>query len=262
MAIEKDALIYALPDRYKNNRIYVYDSLDSTNNRAKELALSGAEHGTVVLANQQTSGKGRLGRSFFSPKNGIYLSIIVKPDFDLTKAVLITAAAAVSSAEAIHKVTGYETSIKWVNDVYVDGKKVCGILTEGVADIETGLIENIIIGIGINTSNEDFPQELEGIAGALKGDYSPSELAADVIMRMLDFAEDPENRSFIETYRSKSMVIGKTVTVYNGIYTKDPSEVPSRPARVLDIDDDGGLVVIYTDGSRETLTSGEISIRL
>ncbi len=251
MAIEKDAVIQALPDRYKNNKIYVYDSLDSTNNRAKELASEGADHGTVVMAKQQTGGRGRLGRSFFSPKDGIYLSIIIKPDFDLAKSVLVTTAAAVSTAEAIQEVTGHETAIKWVNDVFIDGKKVCGILTEGVANAQTGLIDSVIIGIGINTSNEAFPQDLADIAGHVAGDYSRSELAAAVVAGTLDIMENIEDRSFTETYRAKSMVIGKTITV-----------LPSRSARVLDIDENGGLMVIYTDGSRETLTSGEISIRL
>ena len=249
--ITENELRACLTSKYQGCDIYIYDQLDSTNNYAKQLVSNDAKHGTVVLARQQTSGKGRLGRSFFSPKGGIYLSITVKPSFDITKSILITAAAAVSSAEAIQEVTGHETAIKWVNDVFVNGKKVCGILAEGVTDPESGLIDNVIIGIGINTSNEDFPQELADIAGALPGNYSRSELAAVIIRRTLDLVETIENRTFIETYRSKSMVIGKTVTV-----------MPSRSARVLDIDDNGGLMVIYTDGSRETLTSGEISIRL
>lgn len=262
MFLNESAVRCALPDRYKNNKIYVYDSLDSTNSLAKELAVDGTTHGTVVLARQQTSGKGRLGRSFFSPKDGIYLSIIIKPEFDLTKSVLVTAAAAVSTAEAIQEVTGHETAIKWVNDVYINDKKVCGILTEGVTNFDNGKIDHIVIGIGINTSDESFPQELAHIAGTVDGDYSRSELAASVITKTLDLIKDISSRTFINAYKSKSLVIGKTVTVHKGIYIYSPDEVPSRRARVLDIDNDGGLVVIYTDGSRETLTSGEISIRL
>ena len=262
MSINEYAVRQALADRYKDNKIYIYDSLGSTNDHAKHLASDGASHGTVVLAKEQTSGKGRLGRSFFSPKDGIYLSLIIKPDFDLDKSVLVTAAAAVSAAEAIQEITGYETAIKWVNDVYIGNKKVCGILTEGVTNFTTGQIDSIIVGIGINTSSEAFPQDLVDIAGAVKGDFSRSELAAAVITKTLDLVSDLERRSFIETYRSKSMVIGKNITVYKGIYINDPSEVPSRPARILDIDENGGLMVLYADGSRETLTSGEISIRL
>ena len=249
--------------RYKNNRLYIYDTLDSTNNRAKQLALENAPHGTTVIAMQQTAGKGRLGRSFFSPREGIYLSIIIKPTFDLSKSVLVTAAAAVAVAQAIESVCGRHAQIKWVNDVYLDGKKICGTLTEGISDFETGHIESLVIGIGVNTSVKDFPDELRDTVGAVDGDYSRSALAAEIISRMLNFAENIESREFIQDYRKRSMVIGKNVTVYKGVYSVAPEkELEGMPAKVLGIDDDGGLEVIYTDGKRETLTSGEISVRL
>lgn len=249
--------------RYKNNRLYIYDTLDSTNNRAKQLALENAPHGTTVIAMQQTAGKGRLGRSFFSPREGIYLSIIIKPTFDLSKSVLVTAAAAVAVAQAIESVCGRQAQIKWVNDVYLDGKKICGILTEGITDFETGHIESLVIGIGVNTSVKDFPDELRDTVGAVDGDYSRSALAAEIISRMLNFAENIESREFIQDYRKRSMVIGKNVTVYKGVYSVAPEkELEGMPAKVLGIDDDGGLEVIYTDRKRETLTSGEISVRL
>ena len=249
--------------RYKNNRLYIYDTLDSTNNRAKQLALENAPHGTTVIAMQQTAGKGRLGRSFFSPREGIYLSIIIKPTFDLSKSVLVTAAAAVAVAQASESVCGRQAQIKWVNDVYLDGKKICGILTEGITDFETGHIESLVIGIGVNTSVKDFPDELRDTVGAVDGDYSRSALAAEIISRMLNFAENIESREFIQDYRKRSMVIGKNVTVYKGVYSVAPEkELEGMPAKVLGIDDDGGLEVIYTDRKRETLTSGEISVRL
>ncbi len=251
---------------YRNNALHIYDKLDSTNIRAKQLALENAPHGTTVIAMQQTAGRGRLGRNFFSPREGIYLSIIIKPTFDLSKSVLVTAAASVAVAEAIEKVCGRHAMIKWVNDVYLDGKKVCGILTEGITDFETGHIESLVIGIGLNTSLEGFPDELLDVAGAVTaadGDYSRSELAAEIISRTLDFAESIESRSFIHEYRSRSMVVGKDIRVFTGIRGTSPDGAAGgRPARVLDIDDNGGLEVIYTDGSRETLTSGEISVRL
>lgn len=262
-SITAESLRAFLPSSYKSNSIHVFDVLDSTNIYAKQLAVQKAPHGTIVIAHRQTGGKGRLGRSFFSPKEGIYLSMIIKPDFDISKSVLVTSAAAVAVAEAIEKVCSKHAGIKWVNDVYVDDKKVCGILCEGINDFETGQIDSIIIGIGINTSLNGFPKELLDIAGAIPGDYSKAELAAEVIKRILDFTSDIESRNFIEAYKGKSLVIGKTVSVYKGVYRKDPrEELPSRSARVLDIDEDGGLMVLYSDGSRETLTSGEISIRL
>ena len=251
-----------LPPRYRNNRIHVYDTTDSTNLQAKRIALENAEHGSVVVAMQQTGGRGRLGRSFFSPKNGIYLSIIIRPSFDLSRSILVTSAAAVAVADAVEAVCGKSAGIKWVNDVYVDGKKICGILTEGITDFETGQIDALIIGIGVNTSTDGFPPELLEVAGAVEGDYSPAELAAGIISRTLDLTDNIESRSFIEEYKSKSLVLGKTVKVYKGGYNTDTEHTHRGvPARVLDIDDDGCLVVLYSDGSRETRSSGEISIR-
>ncbi len=260
--ITEESLRAHLLPVYKNNRLYIYDTLDSTNNRAKQLALENAPHGTTVIAMQQTAGKGRLGRSFFSPREGIYLSIIIKPTFDLSKSVLVTAAASVAVAQAIESICGRQAQIKWVNDVYLDGKKICGILTEGITDFETGHIESLVIGIGVNTSVKDFPDELRDTVGAVDGDYSRSALAAEIISRMLNFAENIEFREFIQDYRDRSMVIGKNVTVYKGVYSIAPEkELEGRSAKVLGIDEDGGLEVLYTDGKHETLTSGEISVR-
>lgn len=260
--ITEESLRAHLLPIYKNNRLYIYDTLDSTNNRAKQLALENAPHGTTVIAMQQTAGKGRLGRSFFSPREGIYLSIIIKPTFDLSKSVLVTAAASVAVAQAIESICGRQAQIKWVNDVYMDGKKICGILTEGITDFETGHIESLVIGIGVNTSVKDFPDELRDTVGAVDGDYSRSALAAEMISRMLNFAENIEFREFIQDYRDRSMVIGKNVTVYKGVYSIAPEkELEGRSAKVLGIDEDGGLEVLYTDGKHETLTSGEISVR-
>ncbi|MBQ9708564.1 MAG: biotin--[Firmicutes bacterium] len=146
-----------LSDANKNIPIHVYDVIDSTNLQARKLAQEGAPGSTVVIARQQTAGRGRLGRGFFTPREVIYLSIIIKPDFDLSKSVLITSAAAVAVAEAIEEVAGLEANIKWVNDVYVDGRKVCGILTEGITDLDTGRIEFLVIGIGLNTDVSNFP---------------------------------------------------------------------------------------------------------
>lgn len=274
-----------LPARYRDNSLYVYDVIDSTNDLARRIAVGAAPqeepaegegnasdrglppriHGTAVLALQQTAGKGRLGRSFFSPKEGIYLSIIVKPDFDISKAVLVTIAAASAVAEAIDETCGQadRARIKWVNDVYLEGKKVCGILTEGITDFESGQIDHLVIGIGINTSLEGFPKDLLETAGAVTGTYSRSELAAGIIRRVLDYMEKIEDRPFLEDYRARSILIGQNVRVFKGTYRKDPDhDLTGRPARVLGIDDNGGLQVIYTDGSQETLTTGEVTIRL
>lgn len=215
-----------------------------------------------------------MGRSFFSPKEGIYLSIIVKPNFDISRSGLVTIAAAAAVAEAIDAVcirpqadrsgpAAEGAQIKWVNDVYLHGKKVCGILTEGITDFESGQIDHLVIGIGINTNLEGFPEELLQVAGAVEGDYSRSQLAAEVISRALGYLEHLEERAFMKTYREKSMLIGRQIRVFKGTYRSDPTkELDGIPARVLGIEDNGGLQVIYTDGSRETLTTGEVTVRV
>lgn len=252
-----------LPARYRDNGLYLYDVVDSTNIRARQIAAEGEQvHGSTVVALQQTGGRGRLGRSFFSPKEGLYFSIIVKPDFDLRRSVLVTVAAAAAVAEAIESVSGQEAQIKWVNDIYVGGKKVCGILTEGITDFESGQIDHLVIGIGINTTTKGFPKELKDIAGAVEGEYSRPALAAGVITRVLDYLAHLEERKYLMIYRRKSMLIGEDVRVYRGVYRQNPeAEMAGRPARVAGIDEDGGLKVIYTDGTKETLVTGEVTIR-
>lgn len=249
-----------LSDSLKDLPIRVYKTVDSTNNVAKNLALEGAAHGTTVLAFHQSHGKGRLGRTFLSPANtGIYMSVLLTPSIDMSQSVPITTAAAVAVARAIEKVCGEKASIKWVNDVYVNGKKVCGILTEAITNFETGQIQQLILGIGINCSLKGFPKELLEIAGALEGDFSKNQLAAEVLNQLMPIMDHIEDRSFIEDYKKRSMVLDKTVQVYKGGYSEDAQ---GRTARVLDIDSNGGLVVLYSSGEQETLCTGEISIRL
>lgn len=278
--ITEESLKISLPAKYKNNPIYIFDTIDSTNIKAKQLALENAAHGTIVMARQQTSGRGRLGRSFFSPREGIYMSIIIRPDFDMSKALLVTSAAAVAVAESIEKVCNLPAMIKWVNDIYLKGKKICGISAEAITDFESGQIESLVIGIGINTTTKGFPPELLDIVTAAEGDYSKSALAAEVISKLLDLIEglgqsnykdtgNTENISgsyfvndFMRSYREHSLIIGKTIKVYKGGYRKDiTDESTGIVAKALDIDENGGLKVIYTDGSRETLNTGEVSIR-
>lgn len=261
--ITEDSFKACLPAEYKNIKIHIYDTLDSTNIKAKQIAAENGEDRAVIMARQQTGGRGRLGRSFFSPKEGLYMSILIKPDFDLSNSGLVTSAAAVSVAQSIEEIAHKDAGIKWVNDVYVDGKKVCGILTEGITDFETGRIEHLIIGIGINTTVKDFPKELLQTVGAVEGEYSKSALAASVVSKTIDFINQIDDPSFIKTYKEKSIVIGKNIKVYKGQYKVNPDdEIPGINARVLDIDSDGGLIVLYSDGTREKLISGEISIRL
>jgi BirA family biotin operon repressor/biotin-[acetyl-CoA-carboxylase] ligase len=185
------------------------------------------------------------------------MSVILKQEE--VSPLMVTTAAAVAVCRAIEEVCGKQPEIKWVNDIYLNGKKICGILAEAVTDHRTGRITHIIAGIGINCDPSAIPDELTDIAGAIDGDFSASRLAAHVLNNLLELTESQDTESIISSYRDRSMVLGKTVTVYKGGYSP---EAAGLRARVLDIAGDGGLVVLYSDGSQEKLSTGEISIRL
>ncbi|MGN0658251.1 MAG: biotin--[acetyl-CoA-carboxylase] ligase [Emergencia sp.] len=243
-------------------RLQVFDSVDSTNNVAKE-APSG-DTPLLIIANKQTAGRGRLGRSFESPAGtGLYLTMALHPDFDLDKALYVTMAAAVAVCRAVDKVAGVKTRIKWVNDLFYKEKKVCGILTEAQTNFETGRIDRLIIGIGVNCFPGSFPEELKDIAGCLSRDrssFSRGRLAAEIYNETMDILQDLESRTFLREYRSRCFILGKNITVHPNL-----SEKGIR-ARAIDIDDNGGLVVEYLEGRKnrqmETLTTGEVSIRM
>lgn len=258
--VSKQGIKQYLRPKWQRLPLHIYRTVDSTNNVAKQLALEEAEHGTAVLAFHQSKGKGRLGRSFISPANsGIYLSILLKPSFDMGHAILVTTAASVAVARAIETVCNQQAEIKWVNDVYLNKKKICGILTEAITDFETGEIQYLILGIGVNCSTEDMPGELLNVIGAVEGDFQKNQLAAEIINHAMDLMDDLQSRSFIDEYRRRSMILGKDIKVYKGGYTEESSGLT---ARALDIDSDGGLKVIYSTGERETLSTGEVSIRI
>lgn len=240
--------------------IHIKKQTGSTNQDAKALALEGAAHGTVLLAEEQTAGRGRLGRSFHSPKGtGLYLSMVLRPGGTLAAAVPITQAAAVAACRALSVTAGLELSIKWVNDLYLDGKKVCGILTEAVSDFETGHIEALILGIGINVTEPTagFPPELRKIVGTLADgaqSFSRNRLAAAIIDELLDILPELETLSFLDEYRRRCFILGQRVTVQRG---NDSFE-----ATAVSIDVSGGLVVETDDNKHLTLNSGEVSLFL
>lgn len=254
--LSKTAISAFLKDEYCNIPIYIYKEIDSTNDQAKRLIADGLSGSAVILAEHQTAGKGRRGRPFYSPyKTGLYMSLVFQPKNSISEAVYITSAAAVAVVLAIENLTGKSPKIKWVNDIYLDGKKVCGILTEAVTNIELHSVQNIVVGIGINISTQEFPQEISSIAGSLNPqNLSRNRLAAEIINLLLDFAENPNNRTYLSVYKSRSMVIGREIYYY-----KD-DEVISATA--LAINNDGSLAVRNADGSISTLRSGEITLRL
>ncbi|SHH55244.1 BirA family transcriptional regulator, biotin operon repressor / biotin-[acetyl-CoA-carboxylase] ligase [Sporobacter termitidis DSM 10068] len=241
--------------------VEVRKTLTSTNTVLKEKAASGAPEGTVVVAEVQTGGRGRLGRNFYSPGGtGIYFSVLLRPKGRAEEVTMITAAAAVAVAEAIEAVTGVGAGIKWVNDVYCRGKKVCGILTEGAFDFESGGMEYAVLGIGVNVTAPDsgFPEDIADKVGAVYEGAAPaaearSRLIAEILTRFAAFYESLSGKRFIGAYQARSFVVGRDVDVIAGDTV--------RRARALRVDDDCRLVVRYEDDTVEALSSGEVSIR-
>ena len=244
----------------KNLDIHVFDTLESTNLTLRELANAGAPEGTVVLAAAQTGGRGRKGRSFYSPAGtGVYVSILLRPDLAAEDAVRITTAAAVAVCEAVESVSGRAAAIKWVNDVLMDGKKVCGILTEASFGMESGRIDYAVLGAGINVYAPDggFPAEIAKVAGSVLEHSLPdakNRLAAAYLSSLLPLYLALGSAEAIAAYRRRSLAIGRTVTVLSG--------TGARSARALDVDERCRLLVEYEDGACAALSSGEISIKL
>lgn len=247
-------------------QLHVYSLLDSTNQELKRLAADGAPHGTVVVAEEQSAGRGRLGRSFFSPKGcGIYISLLLKPaEIGLTAAdvTLLTTASSVAVASAVEEVLQKKLLIKWVNDLYFQGKKVCGILTEGIASLETGTVDSVIVGVGINYRQppEGYPEEIAPVAAALLTDAEveahpcKNQLTAAVCCRLLTTLSSAADRRFLSTYKERSLLLGKPIRVIRGGCQQE--------ATALDIAENGGLLVRFSDdGSEAVLTTGEVSIR-
>ncbi len=246
-------------------KIRFYKTIDSTNTEAKRLLLKqSAEHlnKTVCIAVEQTAGRGRLGRKFYSPgKTGIYFSIIYAPQKNLESSK-ITALSAVGICRAIKNVYGIESKIKWVNDIYIEEKKVCGILTEGTANLETGLIDAAVIGIGINIGeNDEIPEEVKKIAGAIThntNDYKRSELAANAISEVIKIIEgtESEKNEAMQEYKKRSNLTGKKITVTPIINLNEGKYT----CTVKGISDDAKLIVELEDGSEKELDSGEVSL--
>lgn len=240
--------------------INVEQSVTSTNVLLKEKAASGAPEGTVLIASSQTSGRGRFARKFYSPKNsGIYMSILLRPDMPAENAVLITTAAAAAVAVAAENLSGKKTEIKWVNDVLISGKKICGILTEAALNVESGSLDYAVLGIGINAyvPSGGFPDEIKNIAGAVFDERAANlrnRLAAEVLKSFYGFYSSLRSRGFLYEYRRRSAVIGKRIAVI--------SQDGSVPATALGIDDNCRLHVKYADGRTEFLSSGEISTKI
>ncbi len=259
--VSEEGIRLELKRRCSHYPIRVYKSIDSTNTECKRLALDGAEHGLTVLAEEQTAGQGRLGRSFYSPAGtGIYMSLLIRPKLNGSDSILITTAAAVAVCRGIRQVLSVKPEIKWVNDVYLGERKICGILSEAVSDCEMGRLEYVVVGIGINYRTTDFPEELKTRAGSI-GDVRNvprNRLVGAIINEFWEIYDGLEERTFLEEYREYSNVIGKEVRFLEKGSWQD--------AIALDIDSDGGLIVEYEVPGKgriqRTLHTGEITLRL
>lgn len=243
--------------RYKDYRPVVFSEIDSTNLELKRQVACGEVKNRLVVADRQTMGRGRLGRSFESPaQSGIYMSLLL-PIEDSDSLLLITSAAAVAVCRAVKSVCNIDSLIKWVNDIFVNGKKVCGILAEAVSGCD-GML-NVVLGIGINvaTDKSRFTDNVRNVAGALydklPDNVTRNSLAASVVNEFMDIFVHITDRQYLNDYRQCSMVIGKNIRYRAGDewYT----------GKAVDIDDNGGLVVVTAEGT-VTLNTGEISVRL
>ena len=279
--------------------IECFKEIDSTNTYAKrllaecgnlrdsagQLTEAGKKyHKAVIVAEKQTAGRGRLGRTFVSPeKTGIYISVIYAPKGGITNPARLTASAAVAICRAIKNVLSklpegstIEPQIKWINDIFVGGKKVCGVLAEGVANFESGMIEAAVVGMGINIKKNKsaFVGDLADVVGTLEDALSqtspetstPSisrvQLAAEIAGQVLmifeeDSSSPAAHKAIIKEYKEASFLLGQELTVYPLI----GDQKSSYKARAIDIDENAGLIVTLKDGSRKTLQSGEVSLK-
>ena len=253
-----------LKSKISPEQIFIHDSLESTNKSAKSAASFDAAHGTVIIAKSQKSGSGRKNHTFFSPPGGIYMSIVLRPEsLPFSNPALITSYSCVSICKALEKLTDLKPSIKWINDIYLDNRKICGILTESGTDFESGELQWIVVGIGINfsISEKDFPGELKQKAGSIfipgEETISKNHLIAEILNQLfpLNDGSAVDAPAIISDYRSRMNILGKKITVHpiNGI---------SYPAKALDINENGKLLIELPDGSTSLLSSEEISVTL
>ena len=248
-----------LPDHPWQDSIQYFDTIDSTNTLAKSLASAGAPEGTVIIAGQQTGGRGRLGRTFCSPAGmGIYLSVILRPDCMPDKLMHLTCAAGVAAVDAVAQQCGQRPGIKWTNDLVLGKRKLGGILTELSVDPVTRKVDWAVIGIGINCCQKpwQFPQDIRDIACSLdleQRDLAP--LAARLIHCLHQMRADlfDKKDDIMTAFRCGCVTIGQEISILRGDSITH--------AKAVGVDQDGGLEVILTDGSKTTVTTGEVSIR-
>ena len=247
--LSKQGIAYYLTEEID---IFSYKTIDSTNTQMKKLAINGGKNHSVIVSEEQSAGRGRFGRSFYSPaQKGVYMSVLLKTGDSLQNATMITIKTAVAVRRAIAKLYDIEVAIKWVNDLYYRGKKVCGILSEAISDFESGMIEAIIIGIGINVSTDNFPLEIASIATSLGlQEANRNQFIAEILNQLFAII-DEDFKLVLNEYRMASCVLHKQIT-FN-------QKGEQFTGLVREINDLGNLVV-SSNGAEMVLPAGEVSI--
>lgn len=250
-----------LNTRYIGKNLYIYNEVSSTNTIAQFLSQNGIGNGSVVVAEKQTAGRGRSGKSWESPLGGVWLSVMLTPDVDYSKIPLITLATGVAVAKALERIGVENPEIKWPNDIMINGKKVCGILTEGVTNFNS--IKNVIIGIGIdaNLSIEDFPKELQAKTTSLEIELERKinenlliKIFLEELEQTIELFNSEAYEEILREWRKRSYTIGKIVEV------KKPHKKP-YDGYAIGISKEGALIVEKSDGSLEKVISGECIIK-
>lgn len=248
------------PDHPWRSHIHWFDTIDSTNLRAKEMAAEGAPEGTVLVADSQSAGRGRLGRSFLSPQGqGIYLSVILRPQCAPTALMHLTCAAAVAMCDAVEKAVQIRPGVKWINDLVLGNRKLAGILTELSVDPKTGLLDYAVVGIGINCNQVSFPEELQSIATSLLLETGKKTDRAALIGHMICALERmrhsllTDSSAIMDTYRKDCITIGKEICVHQSD--------TARQGTALNVLADGALLVQFASGETKPVQSGEVSVR-
>lgn len=260
----KEHILSYLPgDHPWQNQIYWFDSIDSTNMEAKRMAQSGAPHGTVLIADHQTAGRGRMGRSFLSPAGmGIYTSVILRPNCVPAKLMHLTCAAAVFACDAVESAADFRPGVKWTNDLVYQNRKLAGVLTELAIDPKTGLVDYAVIGVGINCCQQesDFDPLIRSFAGSLSmfSEHAVDRalLSACIVRSLYEMDKRllTDQSKIMKRYRHDCITIGKDVSLVR-------ADGNIRHGHSVDVDEEGALLVRFSDGNTETVNSGEISIR-
>lgn len=255
----EELILSKLETKELGRNLKIYKEVESTNTTAKELAAAGAVHGTAVITDTQTMGKGRLGRQFVSPAGtGMYMSVIIRPNLPIESVPLITPAVAVAAAEATEKLCGHEVQIKWVNDLYMNGKKICGILTEASLGLEMKSLDYAVIGIGINVLSvaDFFSEELRQTATSVEDEtgvkVDRNAICAAVLNSLEQRLEEIESRKYLSEYRRREYLTGKRITAVVDGKTITGSAVG--------IDNNANLMIEMPNGDIRYLNAGEANL--